>query len=101
MRVQPHRPGIDGNDRPDTNPLGKITSMQRVGHEAQRCAAAGAQEKTRTSTSFRPLEPESSASTSSATWASRDSGNKPHTPRCQSARPYCALRGLEIAQWEL
>src|SRR5258708_26708538 len=32
-------------------------------------ARVGAQEKTRTSTSFRPLEPESSASTNSATWA--------------------------------
>src|SRR5262245_38404908 len=62
--------------------------VKAVGHFARRLAAVpptggGAQEKTRTSTSFRPLEPESSASTNSATWASRRAGNKPGTHRCQ------------------
>src|SRR5216684_1731261 len=37
----------------------------------RRSERSGAQEKTRTSTTFRPLEPESSASTNSATWAGR------------------------------
>src|SRR5438552_10836884 len=62
--------------------------VKAVGHSARRLAAVaptggGAQEKTRTSTSFRPLEPESSASTNSATWASRRAGDKPGTERCQ------------------
>src|SRR6202045_1030085 len=89
MRVEPHRFGIDCNNRSEIEPFGQITAIKPIGHPGQRSAAprGGAQEKTRTSTSFRPLEPESSASTNSATWASRDSRNKPHTPRCQSATP--------------
>src|SRR5947209_18370465 len=89
MRVEPHRLGVDRNNRPEVEPFGQITAIKPVGHAGQRAAAlrGGAQEKTRTSTSFRPLEPESSASTNSATWASRDSRNKPHTPQCQSTTP--------------
>src|SRR5438105_2113537 len=88
-RVEPHCLGVDGDDRPEIEPFGKITAIKPVGHSGQRSGAprVGAQEKTRTSTSFRPLEPESSASTNSATWAPRDSRNKPGPPRCQSALP--------------
>src|SRR5499425_3561471 len=90
MRVESHRLGIDGDDGTEVEPLGKITPIKSIGHPEQISGASrnGAQEKTRTSTSFRPLEPESSASTNSATWASRDSRNKPRIPRCQSALPF-------------
>src|SRR5262245_8691095 len=77
IRIEPHRLGVDSNSRSEADTLGKITVVELVGHSARRRAAVppargGAQEKTRTSTSFRPLEPESSASTNSATWASPD-----------------------------
>src|SRR5271165_423400 len=89
MRVEPHRLGVDRDDRAEVEPFGKITAIKSIGHPEQGSAAprVGAQEKTRTSTSFRPLEPESSASTNSATWATRNRRDKPHTPRCQSAMP--------------
>src|SRR5580700_111420 len=95
MRVEPHRFGVDRNNRSETEPFGQITAIKSISHAGQRPAAprGGAQEKTRTSTSFRPLEPESSASTNSATWASRDRRNKPRTPRCQSTTlPRLAFR---------
>src|SRR5271155_5753070 len=87
MRVEPHRLGVDRNNRSEVEPFGQITPIKLIRHPGQRTAAprGGAQEKTRTSTSFRPLEPESSASTNSATWASRESRNKPRPLRCQSA----------------
>src|SRR5690348_4353858 len=90
MRVEAHRFGVDGNCRSEVDAFRKIIAIKVVGHSAQRCAAApqfrgGAQEKTRTSTSFRPLEPESSASTNSATWASRESRDKPGPYQCQRA----------------
>src|SRR5712671_3712462 len=86
MRVEPHGLGVDRNNRSEVEPFGQITTIKSIGHPGQRPAAprGGAQEKTRTSTSFRPLEPESSASTNSATWASRDSRDKPRTPQSQS-----------------
>src|ERR1700760_3584622 len=78
MRVEPHRLGVDRNNRSEVEPLGQITPIKSIGHPRQRPAAprGGAQEKTRTSTSFRPLEPESSASTNSATWARRPDNGK-------------------------
>src|SRR5271170_1208540 len=81
MRVEPHRLGVNRDNRSEVEPFGQITAIKSVGHSRQQPAAprGGAQEKTRTSTSFRPLEPESSASTNFATWASRDRRNKPHT----------------------
>src|SRR6516165_2874407 len=88
MRVEAHCFGVDSNRRSEVDTLRKIIAIEIMGHSAQRLAAApqfrgGAQEKTRTSTSFRPLEPESSASTNSATWASRTCANKPGDRRCQ------------------
>src|SRR6516164_10153128 len=90
MRVEPHSLGIDGDSGPEIKAFGKITAIKLMGHPAQRRTAPapardGAQEKTRTSTSFRPLEPESSASTNSATWASRTAADKPRRGRCQCA----------------
>src|ERR1700738_3349023 len=90
MRVEPHRLRVDGNDRSEVDAFGKVPAVKLMGHPAQRPAAAsrsrdGAQEKTRTSTSFRPLEPESSASTNSATWAPRESRDKPRAWQCQRA----------------
>src|SRR5262249_56796067 len=93
MRIEPHRLGVNGDGRPKAHAIREVAKVNLVGHLAPRWDAVlptrgGAQEKTRTSTSFRPLEPESSASTNSATWASRDSRNKPRIPRCQSALPF-------------
>src|SRR5215469_5481125 len=71
--VQSHRFGVDRDHRSEIDPPGEIALMQPICHLALRRRArplvVGAQEKTRTSTSYRPLEPESSASTNSATWA--------------------------------
>src|SRR5262249_10367351 len=66
MWVEPHRLGIDGNDRPEVCALRNVAAIKSMGHPGLRTIApspsrGGAQEKTRTSTSFRPLEPESSA----------------------------------------
>src|SRR5262249_15283272 len=77
--VEPHCLGVDGDDRPKADAFGQIGVIKLVAHPAPRSAAvppagSGAQEKTRTSTSLRPLEPESSASTNSATWALRSPG---------------------------
>src|SRR5215472_12382979 len=87
MRVEAHRLGVDGDDRSEIDAFREVTQIKLMGHAAQRSAAArprdGAQEKTRTSTSFRPLEPESSASTNSATWASRDSRHNSDLLPCQ------------------
>ena len=74
MRVQPHRLGIDRDRRPEIDAFGKVAAVKPVSHLGAESAqpalpSNGAQEKTRTSTSYRPLEPESSASTNSATWA--------------------------------
>src|ERR1700749_1452374 len=98
MRIEAHRLGIDRNNRSEVEPFRQITAIKSIGHSGQRPAAprGGAQEKTRTSTSFRPLEPESSASTNSATWASRDSRNKPRTPRCQSTTLSRLAFGIEV-----
>src|ERR1700751_5218778 len=90
MRVETHRFGVDSNRRSEVDVFRKMIAIKVMGHSAQRCAAApqfrgGAQEKTRTSTSFRPLEPESSASTNSATWASRERRDKPGPQQCQRA----------------
>src|ERR1700740_1609089 len=89
MRVEPHRLGVDRNNPSEVEPFRQITAMKSIGHPGQRRAAprGGAQEKTRTSTSFRPLEPESSASTNSATWAPREAGDKRRAARCQSTLP--------------
>ena len=51
---------------------------------AYRC---GAQEKTRTSTTYWPLAPEASASTNSATWACREQCSK-RAPKSQSENSY-------------
>src|SRR5215469_13225792 len=90
MRVEAHRLGVDGDDRSEIDAFREVTQIKLMGHAAQRSAAArprdGAQEKTRTSTSFRPLEPESSASTNSATWASRESRDKASPHQCQRGK---------------
>src|SRR5271156_5644266 len=88
MWIEPHRLSIYRHHFAEIDVFGQVATMQPESHRTHRRTAAspsGAQEKTRTSTSNRPLEPESSASTNSATWASRDSRNKPRAHRCQSA----------------
>src|SRR5262245_7864870 len=91
MGVEPERFGIDGDGVAEDAARGQVFSMQLDRHRrgligrgscglVRRPAAgrgaiadldrgSGAQEKTRTSTPFRALAPEASASTSSATWA--------------------------------
>src|SRR5579862_8106809 len=66
MRVQPHRLGVDRDSRPKIDPFGEIASVELMAHATLR---NGAQEKTRTSTTFLPQVPETCASTNSATWA--------------------------------
>src|SRR5947208_16457763 len=101
MPIEPHRRRVDGDARTEADAFGKITVVELMGHSA-RCRAAvppvrgGAQEKTRTSTSFRPLEPESSASTNSATWASGEPEISP-VPTAVNASHKAALTTTLIA----
>src|SRR5208282_4001750 len=72
LRLEAHRLGVDGYGAAERQSGGKIAAMQMRVHRFRfhvRSRNLGAQEKTRTSKTFRPLEPESSASTNSATWA--------------------------------
>src|SRR5260221_3267232 len=87
VRVEPHGLGVDGDVGAEIEVGGQITAMKvdaqclpggltwgpspadAVG--PRRSERSGAQEKTRTSTTFRPQVPETCASTNSATWASR------------------------------
>ena len=60
----------------------------------------GAQEKTRTSTTFLPQVPETCASTNSATWASRRTParrDKPGLRRCQPPRRKTTKQWVEPA----
>src|SRR5687767_6425012 len=76
-RIQAHRLAVDGDDGAEIEPFGQIALMQMNAFQQHAELATGrdkrsgdgAQEKTRTSTPFRALEPESSASTNFATWA--------------------------------
>src|SRR6185312_16725759 len=87
MRVETHRFGVDGDAGAEVE-IGRQVAAMQMNAQAlnlglgrrpspadavgpRRSERSGAQEKTRTSTTFRPLEPESSASTNSATWAGR------------------------------
>src|SRR5262249_25540901 len=89
MRVEPHGFGIYRDDIPKIEPIGQLALMRwDIGWGAPAQAPAcvqgcgggetgtGAQEKTRTSTTFRPQVPETCASANSATWATggRDCG---------------------------
>src|SRR5690242_9496470 len=99
MRVEAHRLGVDRDHRPEVEPVRQVAAMEVDGHaraplelgdEASwRMEMIGAQEKTRTSTTFRPLEPESSASTNSATWAPAggSAGGNARRAACQSRVP--------------
>jgi hypothetical protein len=78
-RIQAHRLAVDGDDGSEIEPFGQIAVMEMDAFQQHAVLATargrdkrsgdGAQEKTRTSTPFRALAPEASASTSSATWA--------------------------------
>ena len=57
--------------------------VSHCGPLLRRAGGDGAQEKTRTSTTLRPLAPEASASTNSATWALGESGTAAQG-RCQA-----------------
>src|SRR3981189_461204 len=98
MRMQPHGLGIDRHRIGVEGQIGQIAAMQAYGHgvrdlvESMRTKLplklergerpvclewatgghprmSGAQERTRTFTAVKPLAPEASASTNSATWA--------------------------------
>ena len=56
MRVEPHRLGVDRNNRSEVEPFGQITAIKSIGHPGQRPAAprGGAQEK---NSNFHELSP--------------------------------------------
>ena len=61
MRVQSHRLGVDGDGGAKVDAFRQIAAMKMGAHPGAHLRGidmAGAQEKTRTSTTFRPLEPE-------------------------------------------
>src|SRR5882672_7933828 len=82
VRVEAHGLGIDRNAGPEIEPIRQVALVQADVHRlmsghASAClqwcdgreTGDGAQEKTRTSTTFRPQVPETCASANSATWA--------------------------------
>src|ERR1700750_1759722 len=73
MRVQPHRLGINGDDRTQREAFRQVVPVEvdgAVRHELRDAhKKIGAQKKTRTSTTLRPQVPETCASTNSAIWA--------------------------------
>src|ERR1700733_9657540 len=76
VRIEAHRLGIDRDHRAEADVRGQIVPMEvdrRIGLKLSDghspTPIVGAQEKTRTFTSFRTQVPETCASTNSATWA--------------------------------
>ena len=73
VKLAPDEARATGISRTRQRGMLRVSGKSRISQDDKN-RVDGAQEKTRTSTSFRKLAPEASASTNSATWAGVEAG---------------------------